>query len=58
MGCGKEAVKGGLGSSKKPCPICGSGGSNYFSDLVAKAKAELVATPTRETLSAMARKRR
>ena len=53
----KEVVKGGLVVQEAMSDMC-SGGSNYFSDLVAEAKAELAATPTRETLPATARKRR
>jgi hypothetical protein len=43
-GVGKEVIKGGLIVQEAVTDMF-SGGGNYFSDLVAEAKAELAATP-------------
>jgi hypothetical protein len=50
----KEVVKGGLVAQEAVSDMF-SGGGNYFSDLVKEARAELAATPTRETMPAKAR---
>jgi len=47
----KEVIKGGLVIQEAASDMC-SGGGNYFSDIVAEAKAELAATPTGDTLPA------
>ncbi|MCM3903321.1 MAG: hypothetical protein ND866_16590 [Pyrinomonadaceae bacterium] len=52
-GVGKEVIKGGLIVQEAMTDMC-SGGGNYFSDLVAEAKAELAATPTGKTMPAKA----
>jgi len=53
---GKEVVKGGLVVQEAVSDMC-SGSGSYFSDLVKEAKAELAATPTGETTSAVAHAR-
>ncbi|HSL04380.1 MAG TPA: hypothetical protein VK901_12700, partial [Nitrospiraceae bacterium] len=50
----KEVVKGGLVVQEAVSDMW-SGGSTYFSDLVAEAKAEQAAAPTGETLPAKVR---
>ena len=49
----KEVIKGGLVIQETASDMF-SGGGNYFSDLVTEARADLAATPTRETVPAKA----
>ncbi|MEP6932989.1 MAG: DUF5132 domain-containing protein [Nitrospirota bacterium] len=56
-GLAKEVVKGGLVVQEAVSDMC-SGGGDYFSDLVAEARAELAAAPAGETMPATAKRRR
>ena len=53
----KEVIKGGLIVQEAAAGMF-SGGGNYFGDIVTEAKAELEATPARETMPAKAHSRR
>lgn len=50
-GAAKEVIKGGLVIQEAASGMWSEGG-NYFSDLVAEARAELAATPTGKTMPA------
>lgn len=50
-GAAKEVIKGGLVIQEAASGMWSEGG-NYFSDLVAEARAELATTPTRKTMPA------
>jgi hypothetical protein len=52
-GVAKEVIKGGMVIQEAASGMF-SGGGNYFSDIVTEAKAELAATPARETMPAKA----